>query len=610
MQANWIRSALVAAACLCGAAVPMAQQPSPSSSQQIDPVTAILAGRVVDAMTSQAIAGVTVSLAGAPGARGGGVPAAGARTVLTDSKGRFVFAGLAAGRYMLLPQKIGYATATVLGRPIELTREQKLTDVAIRMHRLASMAGTVTDENGDAVPGMGVIAYRRTVALGQIVPTAASESRTDDRGAYRLANLQPGDYVVCACRRDQIPVDGVLLTTLAADPAQLLGLASRALKVGADAVSIEGVRTFAPAFHPASTLLSRATRIALAEAEDRTNIDISVPVVRASRISGTIVGAPGGVTASAIRLRVAGEMPESSPNIEPMLVQPDGRFYFTGIPPGSYVINVVLSSVPSVGGGPSGAAMALTGGRAFGPPPPPPPPGSATPPLLWGQTTVVVGDADVNGVVVPLRKLAQVTVKVELPPDVTPSPRQPPVQFVQLNPLQFESRALPLPFARPDQSGAFVLPNVGPGRYGLNVSTNLQVSKVVLGGIDVTDQAIEVGEADVTDLVVSVVNAKPSVISGTIPGDAADTSVLIFPADRKMWVEPTAAFRLFSAAPVDRSGKFTSTRPLPAGEYLVIAVPDEQATEWQVQSKLEALALRAQKVTLAAGETKVIEVKR
>ena len=606
MQAIWVRTAALAAACLCSVAWPSAeQQPSPPPP----PATAVIAGRVVDAADDRPLQGVTVALAGgARGAAGRGGNAG--RIVMTDSQGRFVFVGLMPGRYQILPQQNGNAAVPVVTlRAIELAADEKLMNLVFRLHRLASISGVVTDDNGDPVVGMGVIASRRAIQNGQVVVLPANESRTDDRGAYRIANLQPGDYVVCACRRDQMPVDGVLLTTLAGNPSQLMGLASRALKVGADAASIETARTFAPAFHPSGGLMSRATHIALGDGDERTNIDIAVNVVRAARISGTVVGAPGSVHSSSIRLRLAGEMPDSTPAIEPMLVQPDGRFDFVGVPAGSYVINVAMTSTPLGVVGPSGAALQLIGRGAMAAPPPPPPPGREVVSALWGQAAVVVGDADVTGVSVALRTAPRVSIKFELPPMPPPAPNQPPaVRGAQLLPLRFESRGLPT-FGRLDRDGTHVFGGVAPGRYGLSVISPLRIEKVTLRGDDVTDLPVEIGDEDVSDLVVKPVPPMPTKLTGTVTGNFADTTVLLFPADPRYWAEPAAARRWFFSAPVSRTGTFTADVAVP-GDYLVLVLPDEQAVDWQIQVRLEALAARAQKVTIAAGETKAIEVKR
>jgi hypothetical protein len=616
MQSIRIRAAALAAACLCSLAAPLAQQPvfqqPPAPSQPAGPATGMIGGRIVDAANGRPISGAMVGLLGGAPVGRGGAP----RQLLTDSDGRFVFAGLAQGRYGILLQRSGYfATPITMNRPIDLGADQKLMDLTVRLRRLASAAGMVTDENGDPITGMTVVAYRRSVVNGQVMAIPSSESRTDDRGAYRLANLQPGDYIVCACRMDPIPIDGVLLTTLAADPSQLLGLASRALKVGADAASIDGARTFAPTFYPASTLQSRATHLALADGENKTGVDIQTASVRSSRLSGRVIGAPGAVNASSIRLRFASEMPEATTAIEPALVQPDGRFDFAGVPPGSYVLSAWMLARLPMPAGPSGTLVALAGGRAMAAPPvPPPPPGSSVndDAIVSGQVTVSVGDADVTGISIVLRPAAKVQIKWDLPPGLpTPPPNQPFIRSVQLVPLPFEARSV-RPFGRQNPDGTSTLGAVLPGRYGLALaaSPNLRLEKVMLRGEDLTDLPIEVGEADIPEVIVTMTSGAGAKISGTVPANSGDNCVLLFPADRKLWVEPAAARRWYATLPVSRAGTFASDASLPAGEYLVVLVPDEQASDWQIRSELEKLAPRATRVSVAAGEIKVIEVKR
>src|SRR5262249_4010358 len=52
--------------------------------------------------------------------------------------------------------------------------------------------------------------------------------------------------------------------------------------------------------------------------------------------------------------------------LQPMLVQPDGRFDFAGVPPGQYVLRVgqvESANVSNRSGNPSGAALAFLGAR-------------------------------------------------------------------------------------------------------------------------------------------------------------------------------------------------------------------------------------------------------
>jgi hypothetical protein len=104
------------------------------------------------------------------------------------------------------------------------------------------------------------------------------------------------------------PLDGVLLSTLASEPAQLLGVAARALKVGADVASIDGMKAFGPAFFSGESDDDGARRMWCWPRARTARTSTSGPDLRPARVSGTIVGSPGGIHANAIRLRPTGEV--------------------------------------------------------------------------------------------------------------------------------------------------------------------------------------------------------------------------------------------------------------------------------------------------------------
>ena len=138
------------------------------------------------------------------------------------------------------------------------------------------MAGAVRDDAGDPVVGNEMRAFRRTITDGQAAWRPLGLTRTDDRGEYRFGNLLPGTFVVCACGTDSIPFDRALLTSLAAQPMQLLGVAGRALSVGGDAAVLDStLRTFAPTFFPSASTVGESTRVILAAGEDRRGVDIT-----------------------------------------------------------------------------------------------------------------------------------------------------------------------------------------------------------------------------------------------------------------------------------------------------------------------------------------------
>jgi hypothetical protein len=62
-------------------------------------------------------------------------------------------------------------------------------------------------------------------------------------------------------------------------------------------------------------------------------------------------------------------------------------------------------------------------------------------------------------------------------------------------------------------------------------------------------------------------------------------------------------------APIFRNGTFTITG-LPAGEYFVAVVPDDDTVDWQDPSRFDSFSRAAQRVQVADGENKSVSVKR
>jgi len=90
--------------------------------------------------------------------------------VITDSQGRFYFGRLRAGSYAFVTTKPGYSLLSpqAVMRPIEVADGERLTDVRVAVVRLAAILGTLRDDGGDPVPGVNMVAFRRSVVNGQI----------------------------------------------------------------------------------------------------------------------------------------------------------------------------------------------------------------------------------------------------------------------------------------------------------------------------------------------------------------------------------------------------------------------------------------------------------
>ena len=122
---------------------------------------------------------------------------------VTDSHGRFAFINVAASAgWAINASHAGYLTGgfsagDVPGtslQPIPLAEGQRITDVRVPLWRPGAIGGVLRDERGEPVVGVQVAAIGVLRFAGRDRLAGGPVTLTDDRGAYRLANLPPGRY--------------------------------------------------------------------------------------------------------------------------------------------------------------------------------------------------------------------------------------------------------------------------------------------------------------------------------------------------------------------------------------------------------------------------------
>jgi protocatechuate 3,4-dioxygenase beta subunit len=168
---------VVTSATLVAQAPPPPPPPAPSTAAPARPVTTVLTGRVIDAITGQPIPNAHLST---------GPNVVGSPVVLADSEGRFSLPA-PSGRFVVIGNKTGYAREPIqvtAGAPIEIT-----------LQPAAAISGRVIDESGEPVLGARVVVERID---GDRRRTTLGAFETDDRGEYRVGGLPATTVILSA----------------------------------------------------------------------------------------------------------------------------------------------------------------------------------------------------------------------------------------------------------------------------------------------------------------------------------------------------------------------------------------------------------------------------
>src|ERR1035437_5681874 len=166
-----------------------AQEPAPAAN------ASSIAGTVVKEPGSQPLKKVLVQGVAEDKKQGGN------HSANSDADGHFRSENVVPGRYRLFLEKTGLVEVNGRGfkaDPNVLTVQagRAVEDLLFRMLPTAIVSGRITDEDGDPISGVRVVAQKKKPGKSTR-ETAGSES-TNDLGEYRLSGLFPGQYWIVA----------------------------------------------------------------------------------------------------------------------------------------------------------------------------------------------------------------------------------------------------------------------------------------------------------------------------------------------------------------------------------------------------------------------------
>lgn len=569
--------------------------------------TGVIAGRVLDGTTGRPLRRVTVTVSDTTNV----MPS---RVSVTDEGGKFSVRNLPAGRFAVSANRAPYlptpygATrlprpgAATQGTPISLADGQRLSDIEIKLLRGGVISGVVRDVNGQAAAGAAVslFYFARSYTTGERTLTSYNGtfgySTADDRGAYRIFGLPPGDYFVSVgstSRQEVAPTTDVDVQR-ASDLIQRPSEIDPASGTAASGLPRRPTVGYAPVFYPGTTTVTDATPVTVEAGQERAGIDLQIQFVPTAHISGRVIG-PDGAPFPGVSIRVAlvGDSAVPLGDFGFSLLSggtsdATGRFVLTGVLPGDYMLQARANS-PMAG-----------------------PVSPIAPAALWAQTPVTIRGQDA---VADLALQPALTVRGRVSTEGTsPPPDFTKVRLGLMAVVSGPSITMSVPSVTVEASGEFTIQGVTPGRYRLIASLPpgqpggqaIWTEKSgVLAGRESLDVPVEItGTEDLANAAV-VLSDRATELSGTMSdasGRAAtDYFIIVFPADKAFWMPQSR--RILQTRPA-QDGKFIF-KNLPPGDYLLAAVTDVEQGQWFDPAFLAQLVDASTKVPLADGEKKV-----
>jgi len=530
-----------------------AQPPTAQASAQPPPkANAIIRGHVTASDTNQPARRAQIRLNRTDGPRAGG-PGAN-MTASTDADGNYEFTGVAPGRYMLSVTKNGYIPGSFGAtqpnsppRPIDVQEGRMIEHVDFALIRGSVITGRIFDETGEPISGVQV-GVLRAIGNGdqrRLAPGGRMSS-TDDLGSFRIFGLSPGEYVVQAQWRQNMP-----------SSAEALG------RTG-----------YAPTYFPGVTDALSAQRFTLKANQNISDLVMALVPVATVRVSGSVVDSHGAsVSSGSVMLwqssngPVMGSMGSASSPLR------DGKFQFPGVAPGQYVLRKMPTN-PTDGesasmdlsvGGDDIADLQLT-----------------TSPPLKISGRIVAEQADVP-LVPPRLMLAPVAQGAVMFSDQSGQAR---------GDLTFELKAPPGLYRLQTQT----------------MPPPWAIRAVKVGGVDVTDTGIEVKPGrDVTGVELDV-TTRTQTVNGSVSASAdqiKDSAVIVFPGDAAKMKFPQRYVRVVRPGP---EGRFT-IGGLPPGDYNIIALEHFSPGPTPESDFLERQRPSATSFTLLEGETRTIDLR-
>jgi hypothetical protein len=248
---------------------------------------------------------------------------------ITDIEGRFSVTGILPGRYHLDVERDGYVSQSYgenesgnSSSILALDSGQNISDLIFRLQKRGAITGRVTDEDGDPVEGVVVVALVRRRARGKESSDEVGRAQTNDLGEYRIFDLRAGRYFVRA--------------TFERNAWSVVG------KIQLGGSTVEAAGGYLPTYYSNVSDISRASAVDVRPGDEVPRVDFTLLRGQSYRVRGQIFNAavehPRSYGTS-VNLVPKGRELISRADLRHGQVDPrTGGFEIDDVPPGSYTL--------------------------------------------------------------------------------------------------------------------------------------------------------------------------------------------------------------------------------------------------------------------------------
>ena len=541
----------------------------------------VVAGRVSNSLTGEPLKKVNIRLARRTTAGGSaasgywigpGMMSNGAQgyAAVSEADGSFRIEGIEPGDYMLSGERTGYLHTEYgakgpmrSGTVLNLRAGQQMTGLSLGLIPQAVITGKVLDEDGDPMGMATIEVLAQNWFHGKLRYMPRGGNSTNDLGEFRVANLSPGKYLLCAQKMNFGNLN---------EPAPAGGKPD-----------VRPIRTC----YPDATTLDGATPIEIKAGQDLSGMDIRLRSAQTFHIRGRVVGSlPENQSERvAVMLGVQGDRFFGFIGSQAMVTK-ERTFDIAGVSPGSYVANLLVM------GGPV---------------------------RLFGRQPVDVGQADVNDLV--LNVVLPGSLRGQIRVVGTPQAGAQPIDMnnihVHLTPSDGAMMFGRAPNGAAKADGTFTLDNVLAGKYYVqtNVPAGAYLYSARFGQQDVLGKELDLSQGAAGDLELvfhyGAAEVDGRVQASSAPGSSSATGQAgTAPPSASIVLVPdqlNADGSGMHFGNTDQSGTF-SIKQVPPGHYRAYAFEELDMNQMQNPNLLKELESKGTEVEVNENDKKQIQL--